>query len=110
MKGIRTMVNRMEYFHQRGCLVSGHGLDYVMYAPTPEEEIEAIFQKALKGESLAWEETAKYKTAFLLFLVRQYHRLGWVENGEYPYDEKALKRMVEGICYQNAVSYFGFSV
>ena len=74
----QAMVNRMEYFHQRGCLVSDHGLDYVMYAPAPEEEIEAIFQKALKGESLTWEETAKYKTAFLLFLGRQYHRLGWV--------------------------------
>lgn len=77
------MVNRMEYFHQRGCLVSGHGLDYVMYAPAPEEEIEAIFQKALKGESLAWEETAKYKTAFLLFLGRQYHRFGWVMQPHY---------------------------
>jgi len=31
----------------------------------------------------------------------------WVENGEYPNDEKALKRIVEGICYTNAERYFG---
>lgn len=30
----------------------------------------------------------------------------WVENGEYPNDEKALKRIVEGICFKNAQRYF----
>jgi len=30
----------------------------------------------------------------------------WVENGEYPNDEKAQKRIVEGICYKNAARYF----
>ena len=30
----------------------------------------------------------------------------WVENGEYPNDEKALKKMIEGICYNNAARYF----
>lgn len=30
----------------------------------------------------------------------------WVENGEYPNNERALKRIVEGICYQNAARYF----
>ena len=30
----------------------------------------------------------------------------WVENGEYPNDDAALKRIVEGICFQNAKRYF----
>ena len=30
----------------------------------------------------------------------------WVENGEYPNDEKALRTIVEGICYTNAARYF----
>ena len=30
----------------------------------------------------------------------------WVENGEYPNDEKALKKIVEGISYYNAQRYF----
>lgn len=33
---------------------------------------------------------------------------GWVEAGEYPKDWKALERMVKGICYNNAVEFFGF--
>ena len=32
----------------------------------------------------------------------------WVEEGMYPNDEKALKEIVEGISYNNAMRYFGF--
>ena len=32
----------------------------------------------------------------------------WVENGEYPADWKALEKMVRGVCYNNAVEFFGF--
>ena len=31
-----------------------------------------------------------------------------VENGEYPYDERGLEKIVEGICYYNAKKYFEF--
>ncbi|MBQ6426782.1 MAG: glucuronate isomerase [Clostridia bacterium] len=31
----------------------------------------------------------------------------WVEGGEYPDDETALSRIVRGVCYQNAKTYFG---
>ncbi|MCR5250307.1 MAG: glucuronate isomerase [Lachnospiraceae bacterium] len=34
----------------------------------------------------------------------------WVEDGEYPNDEKSLKRIVEGISYYNAVRYFGIEL
>ncbi len=32
----------------------------------------------------------------------------WVENGEYPYDEYALKSLVTDVSYGNAKRYFGF--
>ena len=51
--------------------------------------------------------------SFLSYARHEYFRrilcelLGsWVENGEYPNDEKALKLIVEGICYKNAERYF----
>jgi glucuronate isomerase len=31
---------------------------------------------------------------------------GWVENGEFPNDENALRRIVEGVSYANAARYF----
>ena len=74
----KAIANRMDYFNQRGCRVSDHGLDYVMYVPASDAEIEAVFQKGLSGDSLTFTEIAKYKTAFILFLAGEYHRLNWV--------------------------------
>ena len=74
----KAIINRIEFFNRNGCCVSDHGLDYVMYAPASDAEAEAIFQKGLSGETLSFTEIAKYKTAFLLFLAGEYHRLNWV--------------------------------
>jgi glucuronate isomerase len=53
--------------------------------------------------------------SFLSYTRHEYFRRimceligGWVENGEYPADDKSLKKIVEGISYNNAVRYFGF--
>lgn len=32
----------------------------------------------------------------------------WVENGEFPADYETLAEIIRGICYNNAVNYFGF--
>lgn len=32
----------------------------------------------------------------------------WVEDGEFPNDEKALERIIKGISYNNAKAYFGY--
>ncbi len=53
--------------------------------------------------------------SFLSYTRHEYFRRimceligGWVENGEYPDDEKALKQIVEGISYHNCKNYFCF--
>lgn len=33
----------------------------------------------------------------------------WVEDGDYPADYEALGRIIRGICYDNAMNYFGFA-
>ncbi|MBQ9437090.1 MAG: glucuronate isomerase, partial [Lachnospiraceae bacterium] len=35
---------------------------------------------------------------------------GFVENGEYPNEEKLLGDIVKGIAFNNAVDYFGFDL
>ena len=35
---------------------------------------------------------------------------GWVEGGEYPKDMEKLTTLLKGICYNNAVQYFGFDL
>jgi glucuronate isomerase len=69
---------RLRFFVSLGCRVSDHGMEAVPYAPASGEEIEAIFQRRLVGElPTAWEEK-QFKTALLLELGREYHRLGVV--------------------------------
>lgn len=69
---------RMEYFDGKGCCISDHGLEYVMCDLVDEHTVEQIFAKRMAGEELEPAERARYKTALLLYLGREYHRLGWV--------------------------------
>lgn len=73
-----ALKNRMEFFNSMGCRISDHGLEYVMYKPATAEEIEAIFSKRLAGTAPSRMEELQFKTAFLTFVGREYHRLGWV--------------------------------
>ena len=73
-----AIVNRMEYFHANGCTISDHGLDYVMYVPYTEAEADEIMKKRLAGETVTAAEAEKFKTAFMVFVGKEYHRLGWV--------------------------------
>lgn len=68
---------RLAFFEEMGCRASDHSLDYAMYVPASEEEVEHIFAKAINGEAISYEDGLKYKTAFLLFIGKEYKRLGW---------------------------------
>lgn len=72
-----ALKKRMEFFASMGCSVSDHALEYVMYAPAKEAELEQIFDKRLKGNGISKEEELKFKTAFMLFAGREYSRLNW---------------------------------
>ena len=69
---------RMDFFASMGCSVSDHALEYVMYAPASTEEIEAIFAKRLSGSNVTRAEELQYKTAFMIFVGREYAKRGWV--------------------------------
>ncbi len=67
---LAALKSRVEFFHEVGCRVSDHALDYVPYAEATEEEVSAIFAKALSGEKVSLEEEQKHKT-YTLHLPRQ---------------------------------------
>ncbi len=73
-----ALVKRMDFFASMGCTVSDHGLEYVMYQPATEEQIEKIFTKRLSGELPSRDEELKFKTEFLLFVCREYAKRNWV--------------------------------
>src|SRR5690606_15398982 len=75
---ITVLQQRIDFFHEMGCRISDHGLDPIVYLEGTDEEVNASFQRALRGEALSPEEIAKYKTKVLLFLGRAYADKGWV--------------------------------
>ena len=75
---VSVLTERLALFVSLGCRVSDHGLESVPYAPATEAEVEAIFQKRLSGETPTEQEAKQFKTALLLALGREYHRLGVV--------------------------------
>ncbi len=73
-----AMKKRMDFFGEMGCSVTDHGLDYVPFRPATDEEVNAIFQKGLRGEAVTDEEAEAFKTWMMLFLGREYAERGWV--------------------------------
>ena len=74
---LQALVKRIDFFHEVGCRVSDHALDSMVYAEADEEEVAAIFKKAILGEKVSLEEEQKYKSYTLTFLGIEYHARDW---------------------------------
>lgn len=72
-----ALKHRMAHFAECGCNLSDHALEYVMYVPASEAEIDAVMAKGLAGEAVTREEELQYKTAFMLFAAKEYNRMNW---------------------------------
>lgn len=69
---------RIAYFASMGCKASDHALEYIMYEPASQEEIERIFAKRLSGEMVDRKEELKFKMASMSHLAEIYHQNNWV--------------------------------
>ncbi|CDD47307.1 uronate isomerase [Firmicutes bacterium CAG:534] len=88
---------RLDFFDSMGCVVSDHGLDYVMYAPATEQQADIILKKRLSGAALSQEEILRFKTMLLLFLGREYARRGWVMQLHYGVKRNNNTRLFQAI-------------
>lgn len=77
-KLLDALEERANYFHEKGCRISDHGLENVPYVKATFEEVSAIFIKGISGEKITAIEEQKYKTYTLEFIAKIYAKLGWV--------------------------------
>ena len=75
-----------------------------------EEQMRSLANLGLLGNFVGMLTDSR---SFLSYARHDYFRrilcnlIGdWVENGEYPNIEASLKKIVEGVCYNNAARYF----
>ena len=74
----KALVIRIEFFASMGCCVSDHALEYVMYEPATDAQIEVIFAKAMAKETITRQEEMQFKTAFMTFVSGEYNKRNWV--------------------------------
>ena len=74
---LKAMEERVNFFHEQGCRLSDHGLEYVPYAEATHEEVCKIFEKGLAQGKVTHQEEEKYKTYTLRFFGKLYAKLGW---------------------------------
>lgn len=72
-----ALKERVLYFDSLGCKLSDHALDPIVFEEGDKDKINDIFIKALNQEILTASDIRKYKTYVLLFLGREYAKLGW---------------------------------
>ena len=77
--GLETaLISRINYFAQKGCVASDHGIAYVPYAPADKDTVNAIFKKAIANTPITKHEGDQYKTYLLQFLAGEYNKRNWV--------------------------------
>ena len=75
---VEVLKDRLAAFAELGCRVSDHGMEAVPFEPASEEEAGAIFRRRLEGLLPSPREEARFKTALLTELGREYARRGIV--------------------------------
>ena len=93
----KAMRKRMEYFKSMGCCISDHGLTYMVYIPVKENEIEKIFSARLYNKKISLRDTAKFKTACMVFLAEEYEKLNWVMQLHYGCKRDNNRKMYKKI-------------
>lgn len=73
-----ALQGRIDFFDSFGCRAADHSLPYIPYREATDEQVEAIFRKALDGEALTAEELDRYRTALMRFFGKAYARKNWV--------------------------------
>ena len=107
-----TMLGNFQKGPTPGKLQFGSGWWFNDNRDGMEEQMKALANLGCLGNFIGMLTDSR---SFVSYPRHEYFRrilcnlLGrWVEEGEYPADHEALKRIVEGISYRNAKQYFQF--
>lgn len=73
-----ALLSRIDHFDKHGCLLSDHGMEYIVFNTDSKISSDEVLSKRLSSEAaLTSEEISVYKTELMLFFAREYARRGW---------------------------------
>lgn len=74
-----ALLKRIQFFNEKGCKISDHGLEQMYFEHYTEAEIISIFSKKRDNKTLTMGEILKFQSAIMVFLSESYHQFGWVQ-------------------------------
>ncbi|MCH4171775.1 MAG: glucuronate isomerase [Lactobacillus sp.] len=73
-----ALTQRVQFFADHGGKIADLGLNTYYYAEATDDELEAIFQKGVKNESLTTEENNQFVTALVQVMMELAQKHDWV--------------------------------
>ena len=94
---LEVLKSRINYFHENGCRISDHGLDYTHATDFTHIEADAILKKRLSGSLPSDREASLFNSCVLYELFVIYHDFGWTQQlhlGALRGNNQKLKRQL----------------
>lgn len=76
---LSVLKSRVEYFHQNGCRISDHGLEFTHAADFTHAEANAILKKRISGILPSPDEASLFNSCVLYELFVMYHDFSWTQ-------------------------------
>ncbi len=76
---LSALEKRHNFFHEQGCRLSDHGLDYCFADSCADSEAGAIFAKVRAGKEVSAADSAKFASYMMLFFGRLDAKKGWTK-------------------------------
>ena len=80
---VDALQKRHDFFHENGCRLSDHGIEEFYDEPYTDSQIEIIFSKAMRGQSLLPDEVRQYKHCFLTIMAEMDYDSNWTQQYHY---------------------------
>ena len=74
---LAAMQSRHDYFHERGCRISDHGIEYPVQEKATASELEAIFRRVMDGVKPDPLSVRKFRSAVMREFGRMDADAGW---------------------------------
>ncbi len=76
---LEAIRKRHDFFHQTGCRISDHGIEYPYSEDYAAKDIHRIFDKARQSQALQYHEVLQFKSAMMIELAEMDGEKGWAQ-------------------------------
>lgn len=106
---LKAIENRVEYFHQKGCRLSDHGLMTIQFEDSDLKTQKILFEKKMNNITLDKTEEYQYKSAVLIALAGFYSKRNWAmqlhfgvirNNNQIMFNQLGINTGFDSICDQ----------